>query len=212
MSKPIILSFLSATFLLATLVSGDDSSRVSVPTSGASDGPPILDLAVGNYWIYLDSSWESGIIEATYDTFRVVDHEEDSLGHWWVLDKPMFDLGTRLMVKGETLYTRQTGWEYVPYAEREYIPPADYPTWWYVCRGGDMLHTRFVVPLDSAVTVPAGSFEGVWRYEFEAYCESRATEYFKRGVGFIYVEKPCFDKEIRLPMKHSWLVEYEVGQ
>ena len=169
----------------------------------------ILPLEIGNYWVYVDTVWRSGVPNVTRDSFAVVDYEVDTLGEWWVLNKYMYNLGKRLLIKGDSLYTHQRGFNF-EYPEREYIPPVESPLTYDVIKSGDMLYSRIVSALDTALTVPAGTFDGVWKYDGLLYCYFEQIEYLEPGVGFIFMDRPCDDPHGDAPPRHVWLVSYSV--
>ena len=140
----------------------------------------------------------------------MIAYEVDTLGEWWILNKYMYNFGRKLMVKGDSIYTHQQGWE-VEYAAREYIPPVGESYTYDIIKGGDMLYHRIVSTVDMAMTVPVGTFDGVWKYDGLLYCYYEQIEYLKPGVGFIFMDRPCDDPHGDTPLRRCWLVDYDVA-
>jgi hypothetical protein len=173
---------------------------------------PILPMAMGNYWVYADSTWKNGVIESSIDTVKVIDHETDSLGDWWVLSQPLLSLGDRIMLKGDSIYTSQYGWT-GPYAEREYIPPVDTPYTYHMILYGDIGFLRTVFRSFTMITTPAGAFDGLYGYDCRFYCSEPLRQFIKPGVGFIYQEQwPCAWGTSSVFTRRTWLVEYYIAE
>ena len=170
----------------------------------------ILPMAIGNYWIYADTSWRGGVTDSSIDTVKVVDHVTDYLGDWWVLSQPLLSLGDRIMLKGDSIYTSQYDWV-GPYAEREYIPPIDTPYTYYMRLYGDIVFSRTVYRSFTMITTPAGAFDALYAYDCNFYCSEPLRQFIKPGVGFVYQEQlvcrwgPSTDLTRR-----TWLVEYHL--
>lgn len=179
----------------------------------------ILPMAIGNYWIYADTSWRGGVTESSIDTVKVVDHVTDYLGDWWVLSQPLLSLGDRIMLKGDSIYTHQDTWYGEEYAVLEYIPPVDTPVTYNVGYSTfpnlNLVYQRTVCESDTIITAPAGTFNNLWVYESNVHYPDPWQQFFKPSVGFVYTYQQYTLLTLGGPVdvtRRAWLVEYHVQE
>jgi hypothetical protein len=175
----------------------------------------MLPMAVGNYWVYAETTWTMDGIAARLDSIEVIGRHHDDLGQWWVLRSPFPWLEDTVMVRNDTVFSRTYGWPGL-FMSVEYIPAADTPFNYMVIRG-DIGYTRTVSPVDSVVTVPAGSYgesymytgrEGPFSEPFSTY---PYRLFLAPGVGFIFFEQ---HDDSAIPentfTQRAWLIRYHI--
>jgi len=177
-------------------------------------------MAVGNYWIYADTVWFNDTPYGRIDTVKVLGRITDNLGEWWILSRWFFNLGDRIMVRGDSILTYQCCFEGPdstwPYAEVEYLPPLDTPFVHSMVLEGDITFRRTVFRLDSAVTTPAGEFHGLYGYEGSLWFQKPQVEFLMPGIGFVYHYQPT-DAMYPYPdppntySRRAWLIGYQVA-
>ena len=160
-------------FLLIVAVSAaigfwacDDDKPTSPARPRTSSEAPLLPLALGNYWIYADTIWINGVPQGRIDTVEVVGQLTDTLGDWWLLSGWLFNLGTRVIVRGDSIVTYQCcivnpEGEH-EYSEVEYVPAVDTPFVHEMILDGDIMFYRTVNRVDSSITTAAGKFSGLF--------------------------------------------------
>ena len=152
--------------------------------------PPMFPAAVGNYWIYAETTWtDTGIITGT-DSIAVTASHTDSLGDWWLLSEHLLELGDTIAVVGDSIYSYQCCLEgltyYHLYREREYIPACNAPFTYGMILFGDLLYQRTVARLDSVIVVPAGRFAGCYEYTGVGVYGTPYRHILAPGIGFVY--------------------------
>lgn len=148
----------------------------------------ILPMAIGNYWVYAETTWTDHGMVAKIDSIEVIGKYTDSTGDWWKLSQQFSWLNDSIMVRGDTIFSADWGWT-GPYPVPEYIPAADTSFRYNILRG-DMMTSRVVSPIDSTITVPAGTFRGTYEYSGRDLWWLRFPYrvYLAPGVGFLYLE------------------------
>jgi hypothetical protein len=184
-------------------------------------------VALGNRWIYADTSFQRGpdtpIVTATsVDTFTITDTYIDVFGEWWVLSHRLHPFyGGELMVRNDSVFTREFG-EGVAnagnpfsYTSIELLPPQGDSSGYSFIYDGDMLCTRSVTRLDSAVVTPCGSFDSTWEYRAGVPSpEFMEKQILKPGIGFVFMQ---FDvtfafSDISPITRRMWLTEYLINK
>ena len=177
----------------------------------------VFPLALGDQWIYLDSSFSAdSLTGVTTDTITITGEYTDQFGHWWVFNKWIFPYGTTTMGRSDTLFSQQTATAMLPpgtplyFTSMEFAPPVGDSSHYRILIEGDMISDRAVTRLTSAVVTPAGSFENGLRYSaMVAYV--KATEILVPGVGFVYMETVAqFDNGHPWHTNRLWLTKYSL--
>jgi len=75
------------------------------PESG-NEPPPMFPAAVGNYWIYAETTWTGTEVITVIDSVAVTASHTDSLGDWWLLSDRLLELGDTIAVVGDSIYTK----------------------------------------------------------------------------------------------------------
>lgn len=179
--------------------------------------PPMFPVAIGNYWVYAETTWTAHDMTAVIDSVAVTGQHHDSLGEWWLLSSHLLSLGDTIAVVEDSIYSYQccydNGIDYSLYREKEYVPAVDTPFTYNMILQGDLLYMRTAELLDTVVDVPAGSFVGCYAYTGLGFYLDLYQHVLAPGVGFIYAES---ENDITQPLtpyrKHKMaLLRYRVG-
>jgi len=159
------------------------------PESG-NEPPPMFPAAVGNYWIYAETTWTGTEVITVIDSVAVTASHTDSLGDWWLLSDRLLELGDTIAVVGDSIYSYQCCHEgltyYHLYREREYIPAGNAPFTYGMILFGDLMYERLVGRVDSVIEVPAGRFAGCYEFTGSGVYGNPYRHILAPGIGFIY--------------------------
>jgi len=78
---------------------GEKLSVVYYPDG--TEPPSMLPMAIGNYWVYAETTWTDQGIHAEIDSIEVIGKFRDSLGDWWKLSGSLPWLPDSIMVRGD---------------------------------------------------------------------------------------------------------------
>lgn len=128
-------------------------SKDSQPDISQSRNDGLLPLALGNTWIFADSSWNNGVLaSAGYDTLFV-----EKIEKWNDDTCYYFNREFSLAVSGDTIYGLRAGWSGF-FREPEFFPVTKDTITDISLYGGDVAFERISFSLDKVISVPAGSF------------------------------------------------------
>jgi hypothetical protein len=187
----------------------------TIPPVGVDSGG--FPLAVGNQWIYLDSSfWGDSLAAVTYDTITIRDEYTDQNGHWWDFSGYLFPFAEVTMSRSDTLFSQQDATAMLPpgnplyFTSMEFAPPMGDSSQYRIIVEGDLLSDRTVTRLHSTLVTPAGSFADGLRYSAPvAYLD--ATEILVPGVGIAYMENVAnYGNGIPSYTNRMWLSKYSL--
>jgi hypothetical protein len=152
--------------------------------------PPLLPLAVGNRWLYVDSMITSAGTATHADTVVVLGLRSAGATTWYEL-RSSFNpsiAASEFATSNDSIfslqYTEAPG-GMAPVISLEYLPPPAAGSLVYTSVfDGDALFQKSVAALHETVTVPAGSFADCAVYEYQIYPE-HYREIVKPGLGVL---------------------------
>jgi hypothetical protein len=195
------------------LVAMVDVEKSSLPVPADSCGLP---MAIGNRWIYLDSSFEADtLIGIRTDTVTIEDEFTDVNGHWWVWSRWQYPFGQTAMVHGDTIFSQEDAYANLPpgtplyFASLQVTPPIGDSSQYPVIFQGDLLTYRTAVRLHTPIVTPAGSFENGIRYSSDlTYVHD--TEVLIPGVGYVFIREDLTFEGPPSQSNRMWLISYNL--
>jgi hypothetical protein len=175
-----------------------------------------LPLAIGNRWIYLDSSFEADtLIGIRTDTVTIEDEFTDVNGHWWVWSRWQYPFGRTAMAHGDTIFSQEDAYANLPpgtplyFASLQVTPPIGDSSRYPVIFQGDLLTYRNAVRLNSPIVTPAGSFENGIKYSSDlTYIHD--TEVLIPGVGYVFIREDLTFDGPPSQSNRMWLISYSL--
>lgn len=139
--------------LLALLLIVAACSKDSQPDISQSSSNGLLPLALGNTWIFADSSWTDGVLTSSgYDTLFV-----EKIEKWNDDTCYIFNREFSLTESGDTVYGLRAGWSGF-FKEPEFFPVTRDTITDISLFGGDVAFERISFRLDNVISVPAGNY------------------------------------------------------
>ncbi|UCC43817.1 MAG: hypothetical protein JSU65_11940 [Candidatus Zixiibacteriota bacterium] len=171
---------------------------------------PMLPMAIGNYWVYLDSTWETDHFVETIDSIEVIGTHSDELGDWWVLSSPLPALGDTIMTRGDSVYNRQYRLgDTTPNADLQYVAAQDTSMTFRVATFMGFAVDRTATRVRDMVEVPAGAWVGGYKY-LNGLLQLPQTEILVPGVGFVYHEQAPYHPPFPGFMRKTKLIRYHL--
>lgn len=172
---------------------------------------PLLRLAIGTYWVYADSVWDSTGVTARIDTATVIDSLRDSLGLRWFLSEDVPWLHSQIIQRADTICTLEVG-PGGTVRVAQFWPPRD-TAYDYDIVVGDFVRRRHVQWLDSTFHTSDDSFDSCITYRYETPTYQINTQILAKGIGFVYAEIiPDTALTASQFVRRTWLVTYRLAQ
>ncbi len=151
----------------------------------------ILPMAIGNYWVYADSVWDTDHFIGSIDSVMVRGQFTDSTGSkWWTLTGSLFDLNDSIMIRNDSIFDYQHGAVY-DFASLFYIPSKDTLSTYGVLIG-DIMSDRTVQLESNIISTPVGRWLGTYSY-YSDQITPYTHSWIVPGIGFIKMEERYFD-------------------
>lgn len=206
------------TTLLVTPPDSELVARIEIrdTTMPPESSPCPFPLALGNQWVYLDSTFDHDtLLSVTTDTVTIYDEYTDQNGHWWLFDSWLSPFGRIAKGSADTLFSQQSAYGPLPpgdplyFPSKELIPPIGDSSSFMIFVDGDMVSYRSVKLLTSAVVTPAGSFDTGYSYSVKLGPISN-SQIFVPDVGFIFREEKLEYTSGPRVTKRFWLISYSL--
>jgi hypothetical protein len=142
----------------------------------------ILSLAVGNYWIYSDSTL------AEKDTVKIIGTDTANGLLWWKMNNSSFattDLMTEFAVRKDTIFVKQPNMLGGYIVSLILIPPRDSSITYFHLSGSDLLVSRKVQKVNQPITVLAGTFPQYFTYVKDIGSNTDSLVLVP-GIGIVY--------------------------
>lgn len=153
-------------------------SKDSQPDISQSAKNGLLPLALGNTWIFADSSWNDGVLSSSgYDTLFVerIEKLKDDTCYY-------FNREFSLTASGDTIYGLRAGWSGF-FKEPEFFPVTKDTIKDISLFGGDVAFERISFSLDNVISVPAGNYSPCNYYSLKWF----RTIVLSPGTGFVKI-------------------------
>jgi hypothetical protein len=142
----------------------------------------ILSLAVGNYWIYSDSTL------AEKDTVKIVGTDTANGFLWWKTNIQSFattDLMTEFAIRNDTIFVKQPNMLGGYIVSLILIPPRDTSITYSHLSGSDLMVSRTVQKVNRPITVLAGTFPHYIAY-VKDIGSNKDSLVLVPGIGIVY--------------------------
>jgi len=183
--KKLLVKIKLITIIALILISCNDNN----------DPPPddqpyrgLIPAAIGNYWIYTDSTWiNQNLTSVKLDTVEIVDIIMRDSITWWQLsgwEIPYFR--REFAIINDSVYSWQIHW--TSFKSLVYIPPPDTMVVYESTISGDNLIYITAELWNEPIEIGLGTFDGCGRYTVGEEEDERIEEFIAPGVGIILVD------------------------
>ncbi len=142
----------------------------------------IMSLAVGNYWIYSDST------HSEKDTVKIISTDTAHGLLWWKMNMRSFattDLMTEFAIRNDTIFVKQPNMLGGYIVSLILIPPRDTSFTYFHLSGSDLLESRKVQKVNQSITVLAGTFPQYITY-VKDFGSNKDSLVLVPGIGIVY--------------------------